>query len=181
MQCGLVYTENTAQSISTHQIYKKSRVQHPISLYTENILSTLLKSLTQYCSVHWSIQSTLSTLYMFPNLYIFQRTSYHIIKHWRYLERTVNKTDTILQCVQDYTEYTVQSLSVHQIYAYFRVKSPLLYTENILSTLFTILSSSELNFKRFLSNEKNEYRNESGFICDFIWNDFALVSKKEHI
>ena len=35
----------------------------PISLYTENILSTLFKTQIQYCSVHWSIQCRLSNLY----------------------------------------------------------------------------------------------------------------------
>ena len=52
-----------------------------------------------------------------------------------------------IQSTLVYTEYTVQSQSVHQIYTHFRVKLLSLYIENILSALFTILNSLELDLK----------------------------------
>ena len=89
LQCTLVDAEYTVKSISVLQIYTYSRTHHSISLCTENILSTLLKCLKQYRSVHWSIQCTLSNLYLFTkSIHIFQgRTSFTV--HWRYLEYTV--------------------------------------------------------------------------------------------
>ena len=59
----------------------------------------------------------------------------------KYDEHTVSdvankKPDTILQCTLVYIEYTVQSISVFQIYTYSRVHHPdITVHENILSTL----------------------------------------------
>ena len=63
LQCTLVFVEYTVQSVSAHQIYTYS--ERTFSLYTENILSTLLNSLIRYCSVHWSMWITPSSLDLF--------------------------------------------------------------------------------------------------------------------
>ena len=49
--------------ISALQIY--TYFESTISVYTENILSTLLKSLIQSFSVHWPLWSTLPGVYLF--------------------------------------------------------------------------------------------------------------------
>ena len=79
--CTLVYTEYIVKSISVRQIYTKSRVHHPISVYTENILSTLLKSLIQCCSVHCSRQRDCQVYICSPNLHRIQSTSFQITVH----------------------------------------------------------------------------------------------------
>ena len=60
--------EYTFQSVSAHQIY--TYFESTVSLYTENILSTLLNSLIQYCSVHWSMWIKLYSLDLFRNILI---------------------------------------------------------------------------------------------------------------
>ena len=58
-----LYKEYTVNSISSSTNLYIFGVK--LLLYTENILSTLAKSLIRYYSVHGSIRSTLSSLYLF--------------------------------------------------------------------------------------------------------------------
>ena len=132
-----MYTEYTVQCISVLQIYTYS--ESTISLDTENIWSTLLNSLIQCCSVHWSIRVTLPSLYLLFNPIHIQE--YCISVHRKCLEYTVKEPDTMLQCTLVFVEYTVWSISVHQISKYSGVKPLSMYAEHILSTQFTILSS----------------------------------------
>ena len=71
LQCTLVYTEYTVQSISVLQIY--TYLESTILLHTDNILSTLSNNLAQSFSVHWSLWNTLSGIYLFTkSLHILQ-------------------------------------------------------------------------------------------------------------
>ena len=96
MQCTLVYTEDIVQSIFLYQIYPYSRSK-PLSLYAENILSTMLERMIQHCGVHWSIRSTLSRLYLFTrSIHILELNLCHCFR--KYLKYTDKKPDTIPYC-----------------------------------------------------------------------------------
>ena len=114
-------------------IYTYSKVKPP-SLYTENMLSTLLKSLIQYYSVHWSIRSTLSSLYLFT-----KSISFRVKPPSLYTEDILS---TAWSNITVYTGlYGVHSLVYFcsPIYTYSKVKPPSLYTENMLSSLLKSL------------------------------------------
>ena len=106
-------------------------------------LSTLLKSLTKYCSVHCTVYTGLSKIHCpvyvcCSNLLL--RVHHHISMYTDgYLEYTIKYLDTILQCTQIYLKYTVRPISLHQIYAYSE-STISLCAENILSTMLKNLT-----------------------------------------